>query len=334
MKPTASVLLLVAFAVATSPARTDAQPPDRFDHLRCYRVVADLRDAEKAEGLTLTPDQIATFAEQSGCRLRSAKATEVCVPVAKSPSDSPSGDDLNADYVCYRVKCDSPVSKEPIPLEVNDPFGSGTLMVRQLPGDSTQSLCVPSRYRCKSGATNATLPFFDSFGAGSGTQLPPGWVEPFGDFAIAGGALVSGAGGDSIAVLNGVSAANVTVEADIGLASVPSDASAGLLLHAIGAPWICSTPCPSYYLGRIRKAGSTYHAEIVKNTGCSPSVLVSGEIASPTGRLRFVASGGSLTLSLDNVSVAVANDSSIGAGTVGVLANGSGVSFDNFQASF
>jgi hypothetical protein len=333
MDRTQKLLLVISFAslAIVRPASTSAQLPAPFDHLKCSRVLKDLRSVEEAEGLTLTPDQIEKFAAQTGCRLRSARAHQLCVPATKSPSDPPGGDDLKADYVCYHVKCDPPESKEPIIFDVRDQFGVGTLHVRQRPGDSSQTLCVPSRYRCRN-LPPATLPFNDQFNQSDGTDLSAGWVKASGELAISGNALVSGFGGDSIAVLNGISNANTDVRADISLANATTDASAGLLLRTAGPPGICDTGCPTSYVGRIRKTGSTYRAEIVKSMDCASSTLASEVVASSSGSLRFTSFGSSLTLSLDSMEVATASDTSIGAGTVGVIASGSGVSFDNFQS--
>jgi hypothetical protein len=300
-----------------------------FDHLKCSAVQKDPRSLQVVDGLALTPEQIEDFAAQTGCRVRDADAYQVCVPVAASPSHSSGGEDLNTDYVCYKLRCDPPASNEPILVDVTDRFGSGELQVRQRPGDSSQTLCVPSRYHCRDLSPEA-LPFNDGFNRSDSTEISDSWAEATGDLAIAGNALVSDFGGESIAVVGGISAASANVQATFSLASATTDASAGLLLRATGT---CDTKCPTSYVGRIRKTGSTYRAEIVKTMDCAASTLASEEVASSTGTLRFVASGSSLTLSIDGVSVATASDSSIAVGTIGVLASGNGVSLDDFSGS-
>jgi len=182
-------------------------------------------------------------------------------------------------------------------------------------------------------SSNATLPFSDSFTQPDGSELQSTWTEAFGELIISGNALVSDFSGDSSAVLNGVNAASVIVQADISLASATTGASAGLLLRSAGALALCSAECPSFYLGRISKGSSTNLAEIVKNVDCAPSTLASAEVPSQGGTLRFTASGSSLTLSLDGDTIAFANDSSTVAGTIGVFASGIGVSFDNFSGN-
>ena len=165
------------------------------------------------------------------------------------------------------------------------------------------------------------MPFSDSFDQPDGSELQSTWTEAFGELIISGNALVSEFSGESIAVLNGVSTANVVVQADISLASATTGASAGNSpLRSAGAAALCSAECPSFYLGRISKGASTNLAEIVKNVDCAPLTLASMEVPSQSGTLRFTASGSSLTLSLDGDTIAEANDSSTVAGTIGVFA--------------
>jgi hypothetical protein len=176
-----------------------------------------------------------------------------------------------------------------------------------------------------------SLPLFEDFDQPDGTQLPPDWVEAFGDFVISSNALVSSFPGDSIALVNGINTVNVAVQATISLANTTTDANAGLMLHSTGALAFCTTECPSFYLGRIRKSGSMFIAEIVKNMDCTESTLASQEVASSDGTLVFAFVGGNLTLSLGGNNIGAANDSSIGPGTIGLSATGNGVSFDNFS---
>jgi hypothetical protein len=73
-------------------------------------------------------------------------------------------------------------------------------------------------------------------------------------------------------------------------------------------------------------------AEILKNMDCTESTLASQVVASSDGILQFAGVGPNLTLSLGGNNIGVANDSSIGAGTFGLIATGNAVSFDNFSA--
>src|SRR5581483_25081 len=315
------VLWFASVAVA-SLATTSAIAAGPFDHLRCYRVQRDLRDVAQVDGLMLTSVQV-------GCRVRSARAYQVCVPVEKSPSEPPSGPDLRADYVCYRLRCSPPPANEPTQLDVRDQFGIGTLIVRQQMGES-QTLCVPAPYRCELPSSPATLPVSDDFNRSNGTALGAAWVEVRGDFVISSNGLVSNFADDSVAIQSGINSGTVSVRADVDLAGTPTDAIGGLLLRATAT---CGPACPTFYLGRIRKEASTFRAEIMKTMNCTTSTLDSQVIGSQTGTVQFAASGTSLTLSFNNVVVAAATDSSIAVGTVGVLANGSGVRFDNFSAA-
>jgi hypothetical protein len=118
---------------------------------------------------------------------------------------------------------------------------------------------------------------------------------------------------------------------DIDLSAL-TDGSAGVVARATNTANACSAPCPTYYLGRIRKAGSSRFAEILKIASCESMTLVSQSTSSQIGTLKFEVSGTSLTLLLNNNPLAATTDSSIaGAGTIGVFANGSGVTFDNFS---
>ena len=135
-----AMTLLVAVQVLASFASAQAQN----DHLLCYKVTDDARSLNPPlPPLVLTPKQIDDFAVRTGCRIRPdqrLRARELCIPVAKSPSDPPLGPEIEADYACYRVRCDDAVSGN-VTVDATDQFGAGQVTVRQRNG--SRRLCVP-----------------------------------------------------------------------------------------------------------------------------------------------------------------------------------------------
>ncbi|MHB1036352.1 MAG: hypothetical protein ACYC0Y_17045, partial [Pirellulales bacterium] len=79
---------------------------------------------------------------------------------------------------------------------------------------------------------NATLPYSDTFDRANSTVLGTTWTEQQGDLAIANNQMAAG-GALSIATLNGISQANVSVSADVNVTS-SSYAYAGLVARYSG----------------------------------------------------------------------------------------------------
>ena len=136
-------LVAVALLSLALPAGAAAGVAPQYDHLECFDIVRDLRTVPAAE-VDLTPKDLEDFAEQSGCRIgpnaSRPRAREYCVPVAKTPNDPPTGQELDASYICYNLRCDNR-GVELRELEVQDQFGEGTVVLRKTRGN--QRLCVP-----------------------------------------------------------------------------------------------------------------------------------------------------------------------------------------------
>ena len=174
--------------------------------------------------------------------------------------------------------------------------------------------------------------FSDNFFAhGDNRKLQsPQWQEHVGNFRQpglppSGPATVINNAPLSDAMLNGLSLADVYVQADINLAAVGQ--SAGLAAHYIG-------PGDSnMYWGAISQTGANSFAAVIsKNIGGVWTQLASQSVNSGTGSLSFTVVGESLKLFLGINLVAYANDASItAAGSSGMRAAGVGTTFSNFS---
>jgi parallel beta-helix repeat protein len=180
---------------------------------------------------------------------------------------------------------------------------------------------------------NASLPFGpDTFTQPNGSSPSRVWRETEGAFQVQNNQLVSFPTGSSAAILNGVSAQNVTVSMDV---TINSSGSAALLARA--------TPDDqNMYWAGITRNGNSFTADIwVKLNGSwhqlasQPLSVVGIGLTGSTlsGTLRFQVNVNSLQLFFNNNLVASAMDSSLtAAGTIGLWA-GNGNAVDNFAAS-
>jgi len=172
--------------------------------------------------------------------------------------------------------------------------------------------------------SDAELPFFDNFSRSDSSSLGEFWSERAGDLGLLNEHLVLVAGETSVATLNGISAADVDVSADI---DITSGGNAGLLARYSGPGDF------NAYLGLLQPvAGGTFAAQIWRNTGTDWQNLTHSSIDSGLGELRFVVEGSQLQLFFDGLLVGDIQDSSITApGTVGVRQSGGTI--DNFAAA-
>ncbi len=165
------------------------------------------------------------------------------------------------------------------------------------------------------------LPFSDNFTRASDAALGDYWSTPSGDFILSNDAAVSTAGG-SFATVNGISAANVDLTANISL----NGGSIGLVAR------VTST---GMYVGKIWDdyGGPVAQIQMYSAATNSWTTLASNSTSGFTGTLEFSVTGSSLALYYNGQLVAAAEDSSItGAGGVGIYSD-SNNSFTSFSAA-
>jgi hypothetical protein len=171
--------------------------------------------------------------------------------------------------------------------------------------------------------TQATLPFNDDFSTATNQQLSSNWLNQVGNFQVSGG-LAAGRASLNVATLNGINAADVSVQADVNVTGAAGQ-SAGLVARYAGPK--------NLYLGRLVKTGSGFKVELIRNVNGNSTTLFSQSVTSTgSGTLRFELAGSSLKLFLNNILVAFANDSRLTTGTVGIDTSG-GSTVDNFSAA-
>jgi hypothetical protein len=167
----------------------------------------------------------------------------------------------------------------------------------------------------------AVLPFSDPFS--SGTTLSNSWLIEGGNFTVSGGAATGATAGANLATLSGVSASDVVVSANIGVAL---GQHVGLVARHSGVG------DSNMYLGLLnRAAGSTPLAQIWLNLNGTWSLLNSVPATSTTGVLRFEVVGTSQRLFLNNTLQLITSDPNLTQGSVGI--RGSQVSYSNFNSS-
>jgi hypothetical protein len=176
----------------------------------------------------------------------------------------------------------------------------------------------------------ATLPFSDDFNRADSTYISGYWTERSGDFQVVGNASTSRSPTVSLMTVNGISAADVSVQANISLA--PSIASSGLSVAGLVARYSGPGDSNMYVASLIRdSAGIT--GQIYRNVGGTWTRLAIGNTTSTTGVLQFDVVGTSLTLSLNGTVIAAATDGVItAAGGVGLRCFGTST-VDSYAAS-
>jgi hypothetical protein len=170
----------------------------------------------------------------------------------------------------------------------------------------------------------AGLPYSDSFDRANAATLGGNWTLKAGAVAISGNRALVGAK-DSVSVLNGISAADVTVQADVSVS--PALNAYGYLVARYG-------PDGSYYKAGLIGYGSGLKAYIVKVGPGGTAAMFLGTpsaVSSGTGTLRFDVVGTSLRLYFNGALVGFANDSALTTGSAGISGT-AGSTFDNFHA--
>ena len=128
-----------------------------------------------------------------------------------------------------------------------------------------------------------------------------------------------GLGSTNIATYSGAVAKNATVSALV------SNLAAGQF-GGVVARYSSSTS--HYRAGLVVEGGQTY--AVIQAVGSKVKTLAKQAVASP-GFVAFTVSGSTLTLTLDGLVVAQANDSRFTSGTVGI-SGGSNAGFGTFSA--
>jgi hypothetical protein len=171
----------------------------------------------------------------------------------------------------------------------------------------------------------ATLPFADDFTvASAGGQLNAFWLDQAGNFDGVG--LATGHGTLNVATVNGISAANVTLQADVNVTGALGQ-FAGVVSRYSG-----SGDRNMYFAGLVNTS-SGFKVQIRRNINGTWTTLASQTVSAGSGNLRLVESGMSLTVFFNNVPVLSITDSAItSAGLLGIRAS-MGATIDNFLAN-
>jgi hypothetical protein len=183
-------------------------------------------------------------------------------------------------------------------------------------------------------AAGIAAAFSDSFARPDGTPLLTPWRFATGTAAIASGRLAQSTTAESVAVVDGLSTADVRVQATVNVATATQ---VGLVARVGGG----TATSPSLYLAYLVKTATGANAEIwrrlTSGTGTTTWKQFGTTVAAPatTGTLKFHVVGTTLSLSFNDVPLIVAQDTQVGApatGTAGVwLKGGSGGSIDDFS---
>jgi subtilisin family serine protease len=200
--------------------------------------------------------------------------------------------------------------------------GNFTVRVTASDGTNTSS---PEEFVVTVAGTDASLPFADDFARADGTGIGANWSETAGDFVLVSSAAVSAASQASVALVNGVSSADVSVTAEVDVAA---GISVGLAARATGAG------DSSMYLGAIIGSGPNAVGTIWRNLGDGWTLLSLAQAGGSAGTLEFTVVGSSLSLSLDERVITAVTDTMItAAGSVGLRFWGAGSLAESFAAS-
>ncbi len=172
-----------------------------------------------------------------------------------------------------------------------------------------------------------TLPFADEFDQPGSGELSGDWLQQSGTFIRIGGAAVPIGSAVALATLNGVSAADVSLAADVAV-DASSFSFVGLAARSSGPG------DANQYVGSLVRDAAGLTGKIWRNVAGTWTLLAEGPAAAATGTLRFDVVGTSLTLSLDGTTLAAVTDAAISTpGSVGMRALGGGVRIDAFRAT-
>jgi hypothetical protein len=163
--------------------------------------------------------------------------------------------------------------------------------------------------------------YADEFNRLNVPSLPAPWQTLSGAFSVTANQVVSRSAGTSLAVVGGVSAADVVVRSTVTLGTA---SSVGLVVR--------QTTSGMYYATLSRTAAGVV-ARIWLQQGNVTALLCTTSAAAAAGVLEFSAIGTRLTLSLGGKSLLAVTDTAIRtAGGVGYRFSGVGGTADSFSA--
>jgi hypothetical protein len=214
-------------------------------------------------------------------------------------------------------------------------FFNGTLKAfatdRSLPGPGQVGIrgtaaSLPGLQAFQLVGTQVSLPFQDDFSAGTdnNTQLSLSWQQQLGSFLLQGG-TVKGNAGTSLATLFGLSAADVSLQADVTVSSNGGRAQLVARYSGLGDS--------NYYLASLAQDNGQFTVSLFKNVGGTDSLLKSASVVGGSHTLLFQVLGSSLSLAVDGSPVLQVTDHALtAAGSAGLRGVGTQQTFANFQA--
>lgn len=161
----------------------------------------------------------------------------------------------------------------------------------------------------------------DEFNRPNLATLPAPWKTLSGGFSVTSNRVLARSTGLSLAIVNGVSAADVAVRSTVSLGS---STSVGLVLRHTTS---------GRYVATLSRTAAGVVAEIWRQQGTKTTVLASRLAGGSSGILEFTATGSRLTLSFGGRELLSRDDAVLrGPGGVGFRTRGAGGSLDSFSA--
>jgi hypothetical protein len=208
-------------------------------------------------------------------------------------------------------------------LHLEYPTGLGSSYSLQLTGPSEPtSHPIYSLIFDPTVTSSVALPYADGFQRDDSSDPGLDWAERFGDMALA-NHQVQFADRPSLATLDGVSSADIRVQADVTV-------SAAGQLAGLAARYAGPGDTNMDWAGLVDQDGQLL-AQIRQNAGGTWTTLASIPVASGAGHIRLDVVGATLLLAVDNQVVAVAYDPTLTVG--GVALCGLGGTIDNVAVS-
>ena len=162
--------------------------------------------------------------------------------------------------------------------------------------------------------TSPGLPFSDNFTTPT-NQLSSSWTTKSGSYQVVGGA-VQGLAGTNVAVVTGVSAGNLTVQANVTLGAASSP------YGGVVARYSVTGNTTTYYWAGLVNTGKAIVAEVWLVVNGSVTVLNSQTISTAsgafTGTVLFQLDGSWLNLSVNGALATSADDGTLTIGAIGI----------------
>lgn len=199
-----------------------------------------------------------------------------------------------------------------------------------LAGNDSVSTSHPTAMLIETSGTVTSVS--DSFARPDGSPLPLPWQLATGGGSITSGRLTQLTAVETVAVIEGLSASDVRVQAVVNLNTA---AQAGLVARVGGG----TTASPALYLGYLVKTSTGANAEIWRRSTTGAWTRIGSSVAAPatSGTLKFHVVGNRLSLALNDAPLVVVEDTQAGAltaGSAGVwLKGGSGGLIDDFSVA-